>query len=282
VGRHYLQLVVIIPIGRSGAGLAGGAALGRQVLGIYRSFFAFPVFEYRLPAWIVASAVSISLITALLATWRPIRRATRVPPAVAMRPEPPADFRRTLIERIGLARFLPVTLRMILRHLERRPVRSLLTALGLSMATAVLVTGNFVVDTLGFVGDFQFNRASRQSMTVAFVEAAESGAASELASLPGVRRVEPFRRCRAAEPRQPLAPAGDHGAGGRGDVVAAARCQRAEIPLPERGVLLSVKLAEIWGAAGDTLRVDVLRAAAERLGRGQGGDRRSAGPQRVR
>lgn len=260
VGRHYLQMVVIITLSGAAMGIAGGAALGRQVLGIYKSFFAFPVFEYRLPGWIVATAVLIALVTALVATWRPIRRATKVPPAVAMRPEPPADYRPTLIERIGLAGLLPVALRMILRHLERRPMRSLLTALGLATATAVLVTGNFVVDTLGFVGDFQFYRASRQSMTVAFVEATDAGAAAELASMPGVRRVEPFRAVAARlshdnrSRRLAIMGLGDGASlsrlldiGGR------------EVELPGQGVLLSAKLAEILAVrTGDVLRVDVL------------------------
>ena len=38
-----------------------------------------------------------------------------------MRPEPPADFKPSLFERIGLTRFFSPTFRMALRNIERRP-----------------------------------------------------------------------------------------------------------------------------------------------------------------
>jgi putative ABC transport system permease protein len=260
VAAHYLGMVALITLGGAAAGIVAGAALGRKVTGIYRTFYTFPALEYRLAGWIAATGLLIALGVAAAATLGAIRRATRVPPAEAMRPEPPSAYRPSVLERAGLARLVPVTLRMILRHLERRPVRSLMTLTGMSMAVAVLVSGNFVVDTLNYVIDFQFNRANRQTMTVALVEAAGARAIEEVRSMPGVRRAEPFRAVAARV-----------GLGHRSRRVAIMGLEEGPslsvllqerggpVALPEQGLLLSRKLAEILGArAGDLVRVEVL------------------------
>ena len=44
----------------------------------------------------------------------------KLPPAEAMRPEPPAVYRPTFLERMGLQRWFSQATRMILRHLERQ------------------------------------------------------------------------------------------------------------------------------------------------------------------
>ena len=75
-----------------------------------------------------------------------VRRAVTLPPAEAMRPEPPASFRPGLFERIGLGHVLPAAGRMILRNVERTPVRSLLSAVGVAFAVAILVIGLFMFD----------------------------------------------------------------------------------------------------------------------------------------
>jgi putative ABC transport system permease protein len=257
---HYLQLVTLITLAGAAVGVGMGAWFGTLCAGWYATLMRFPVSPFRLPAEVVAVAVLMAMGTAIVATVGAIRRATRVPPAEAMRPEPPAVFRVSLAERIGWTRVLPTTMRMILRHLGRRPLRSLMTATGVALAVAVLVTGNFVVDTLDFVSDFQFARASRQSMTVAFVAATGAGAATELAALPGVRRVESFR-----------AVAARLSAGHRARRVALTGLgddRRLSLPLnengraaalPAEGLLVSRKLAERLGVTvGGVVHVDVL------------------------
>jgi putative ABC transport system permease protein len=117
----------------------------------------------------------------------------RLPPAEAMRPEPPARFRATVIERLGLQAMLSPATRMILRQIERRPVRALLTTLGIAFATGIMVSGIFFPDSMDFIVDTEFQRASREDLAVTFIENSERAALHELAALPGVRHAEPFR-----------------------------------------------------------------------------------------
>ena len=82
---------------------------------------------------------------------------------------------------------------MILRHIERRPVKSLLTVLGIACACALMIVGNYQKGAIDFMVDVQFRLAAREDLAVTFTEPTSAAALHELAALPGVRRVEGFR-----------------------------------------------------------------------------------------
>ncbi len=82
---------------------------------------------------------------------------------------------------------------MILRNLQRQPVRAGLSALGVAFAVAILIVGMFSLDAIEVLLDVQFNVAQRQDYTVTFVEPRSARARHELAHLPGVLAVEPVR-----------------------------------------------------------------------------------------
>jgi putative ABC transport system permease protein len=129
VGRHYLKLVLLIVIAGVILGTGLGVWLGRGLTELYTRFFRFPVFEYSPGSNVILSAFLVSVASAAAGTWGAVSRAMRLPPAEAMRPEPPAAFRPTILERVGLQSLFSSTTRMILRQLERQPLRSLLSAL---------------------------------------------------------------------------------------------------------------------------------------------------------
>ena len=143
--------------------------MGQNLTVLYTKFYRFPVFAYQLDASVVALVLLISVAAALLGTISAVRRAVKLPPAEAMRPEPPGDFRPTIVERSGLGFMLPQTGRMILRQLERRPIKAMMTCLGIATAAAVLVLGSFGKDALDYIMDFQFNLSQRQDIQINFV-----------------------------------------------------------------------------------------------------------------
>ena len=101
-------------------------------------------------------ALLVSSLAALVGTLAAVRRAVSLAPAEAMRPEPPPNYRPTVIERTGIGHVLPQSARMILRNLERRPVKALLSVLGIAMAVAVLIVGSFGLDAINYIMDVQF------------------------------------------------------------------------------------------------------------------------------
>lgn len=94
---------MIVTLG-AGLGLGLGASLGVASSTSARPWYRFPTLAFRLPTDTVLVAVGISLASALLGAVFAVRQAAELPPAEAMRPEAPARFGRTILERVGLLR----------------------------------------------------------------------------------------------------------------------------------------------------------------------------------
>jgi putative ABC transport system permease protein len=156
-------------------------------------FYRFPYLDWSMPAFVVALACGFALAAAAIGTAGGLARVFRLPPAEAMRPEAPPAYRRTLAERAGLAALLDPAARMILRNLGRRPLRTLLSVLGIGLAVGILVLSRFQQGAIEEMVDVQFGFAQRDDFAVTFTEPASARAAFELGALPGVRTVEPFR-----------------------------------------------------------------------------------------
>lgn len=193
VGWHYMKLVLVVVMIGSAAGIALGIWAGRALGEVYLEFYRFPFLEYTLELPILLTAVLLTAGASLLGVITAVRRAVRLPPAEAMRPAPPATYRPTLVERIGLQRFFDQPTRMILRNLERQPIKSILTIVGIATSCAILIMGLFFVDVIDYVVEVQYGVAQREDMTVSFTEPTSTAALYELRSLDGVQYAEPFR-----------------------------------------------------------------------------------------
>jgi putative ABC transport system permease protein len=177
-----------------------------------------------------------------------------------MRPEPPAGFRESWVERAGLKRFFSQPARIIFRSLQRHPGRAALSLVGIALGGALLIVGSFSMDSVDVMMDTQFNLVQRYDMMVAFVEPTSSHVLYDLRRLPGVLDVEPFRavpvRLRFGHRSRNTSITG---------VAEQARLNRlvdaslSVIEAPPGGLVLSQKLAEILGVSrGDHVTVEVL------------------------
>ncbi|GAB4148660.1 MAG: FtsX-like permease family protein [Planctomycetaceae bacterium] len=193
MGWHYFKLLFLLVVVGTVVGTGVGVWLSRDMTRNYVQFFRFPILEYTIAWDQVASAALLSLGTAVLGGVSALRRAIRLPPAVAMRPEAPASYRPSLIERLGLGRLTPPVMRMIFRQLERNFRSSAMSVLGMSLGIAILVLGSFFEDTINYVMDVMFYRTQRQNVTLTFNEAVSANAVHDVKHLPGVTRVERFR-----------------------------------------------------------------------------------------
>jgi putative ABC transport system permease protein len=170
VGFHYFKFALVIVVIAVTVGAVGGLWLGRGVVILYRQFFHFPLLLLH-PAW---SAIFIGLFasaaTSFLGVLGAVRQAMRLPPAEAMRPEPPAEFKPSILERLGLQKLASPALRMALRNLERKPWQSFFTALGLALATAIPIVPGAMRDGIAYLMDFQWTEAQRQDVTLGLIE----------------------------------------------------------------------------------------------------------------
>ncbi len=193
VGLHYGKLILFIVFLGTLGGMSAGAWLGHGLANIYMEYYRLPELVFQLRPRMALAATAVTTLAALAGTAAAVLRGVRLPPAEAMRPKPPARFRATLVERAGIQRFLAPTSRMVLRQIERRPVRAGMTTLGIAAATGIVVSGIFFPDSMDYIVDAEFQRASREDIAVTFIENTERAALFELNAIPGVRLAEPFR-----------------------------------------------------------------------------------------
>ena len=260
IGLHYVKMVLTAVVAGALLGTALGAWLGSGLTHMYTQFFHFPLLEYHLALSVVMAALGVSIAAAMAGTLGAVRRAVRLPPAEAMRPEPPAEYRPTLLERWGLGQWFSHSLRIVLRNLERSRGHAALAVLGIAMAAAILVLGNFIGDALDDLIELEFEITHRQDVMVALVEPTSHRALHEIARLPGVLRSEPFRvvpvrlrnghRWRRTE---------IFGIGQKSQMLLLLDDARSTVPLPPGGIVLSAKLAELLEVnEGDWLTAEVL------------------------
>jgi putative ABC transport system permease protein len=260
IARHYLRMVLVIAVAGGAIGTAVGAWLGNGLTRIYTRFFRFPSLHYQLDADVVAVALMIGAGSAVLGALGVVLRAARLPPAEAMRPEAPASFRPALLERFRLGRRLTPVARMIVRHLERQPIKSALSCAGFAAAIAVLVLGTFLEDAVDAVIDQKFVHAERQDATLTFVEPVSHAALHAVGHLPGVLRVEAFRstpaRFRFGHRSHRV---GILGLARGATLVRAWDAEHGAFALPADGVVVSRELGRLLGASvGDRVEAEVL------------------------
>ena len=191
IALHYTYWALAISLTGTLIGTACGALLGRGMLSMYNDFFRFPVLEYRLDPVVVAGAVVLGVVAAVFGARASVGRAVRLQPAEAMRPEPPAKYSASLVERLGLRRLLSQPARIILRNIERQPVRSAITVGGIALSLAVLIVGMFAVDSLDLMMDMQFRVTQRQDLQLTFTEPISPDGIYSMQRLPGVMMAEP-------------------------------------------------------------------------------------------
>ncbi len=192
IALHYLKLVGVIVVLGLLLGLALGDRLGAMLMGLYADVFRFPSFEHRLAPRLLLLAAGLTAGTAVLGTLGAIAATVRLAPAEAMRPPAPGRYRRTLVERLGLTR-IATPLRMILRQMERRPLRTGLSIGGVAAAVAIVILGNFFRDAIDFIVETQFRWVMRNDVAVWALHPVSDRARDELLRLPGVTAAESTR-----------------------------------------------------------------------------------------
>lgn len=192
IAAHYLKMVGAIVLAGFVLGVSAGRVLGHAFTGLYAEFFRFPSFEHTIAPPLLLLALALTAATAVGGTLGAVLASVRLAPAEAMRPPAPGRFRPTLFERLGV-RGLPTALRMILRTMERRPLRTALSIGGVAAAVAIVVMGNFFRDAIGFIVDTQFNLVMRNDVAVWALEPLPDRARLALLKLPGVKAAESSR-----------------------------------------------------------------------------------------
>ncbi|HCA57942.1 MAG TPA: ABC transporter permease [Blastocatellia bacterium] len=259
IGLHYLQLAVLAIFGGIVVGIGLGWWTGRGMARLYGEFFHFPILDFSISLPVILWSFVISIGSAAIGATAAVRSAVSLPPAEAMRPEPPANFHAGFIESTGFQQMLSTESRIAARNLARRPVKALLSAFGISLSIALLFIGFYFFDAIDRIIMVQFDIVQREDVEVGFNEPRPGRAALELAELPGVRRVEPYRvvsaRLRFANRSRRV---GLIGLSSEGELRRIVNDDLRIVNLPPEGIILGSTLAESLGVAkGDIVTVEV-------------------------
>jgi putative ABC transport system permease protein len=260
VGAHYLGIALAAVLAGAVPGILLGIWFAAYLADLYAKFFHFPGLLFAVSPGLIGLAAAISAAAATLGAVSAVRRAVGLPPAEAMRPEPPPSFKRGWFERSGAAGLLSPPARMIVRNLARRRVKALLSTTGIALAVGMLVLTRYFGDCVDWMVRIQFREAQREDVTVILREALGAGVLHELRHLPGVLAAEPFRavpaRLVAGHRSRRIELMGVEAAGELRRVVTR-RLGRVEVP-PE-GLVLTDALARLLGlSVGDPVTVEVL------------------------
>jgi len=243
--RHYLKLALGIGVLGAAVGTGVGVWFGRKVAEIYQEFYSFPILDFHIDPVAVVGGWVVSLLFASLGATGALR-------AVA--------FHRTLLERSGFFARLPLTGRMIVRHVARQRVRAAITVGGVALSAAILLLAFFSIGATAGLLDHEFRLASRQDVRLAFHEERGKAALFDLRRLPGVRTAEPeFTVPAKLVHGQHSRRAGVSGIEPDATLHALLDRDLNHVPVPREGLLLSRKLAELLDVrVGDDVEVRVL------------------------
>lgn len=270
LGRHFAKVVALVVFAGCAVGVVFGAWIASWMTEMYSRHYRFPSLPVVLSFGDVLLASSIAAVSGVAGAVQAIRNVVTLPPAEAMRPVPPVRYRPTVIERLGLTRYVPVWIRIVLRELERKPLRALLSMLGIAMAGALTVVNAFMLDSMRTMLAVQFSLIDRADVRVALTESRGDRVLRELEHLPGVRYAEgildvPIELASGSRRKRTVVTGLSRDSElqvlrvGVGSEGIGSPERFARVPIPPEGIVLSRTLAQrLRASVGDVLRMDVL------------------------
>ncbi|KAB2851107.1 MAG: ABC transporter permease [Hyphomicrobiaceae bacterium] len=260
IAWHYVKLVLLVGAAGITIGSLAGSWLGRGLTRLYAAFFHFPVLVFRNDSDVFVLAGGVSCAAAVAGALTSVYKVLALSPATAMQPPAPARYRHVLASWLDPTRSLSHIGIMAFRHMLHRPLRTLLTLLGLALAVSLLVTALLSFDSVEKMVDIAFNQTDRQHATLNFNEAKHRRILEPVAKLPGVLRIEPSRsvavRLRHGPRTRKVSIIGKPA---EMDLSRVLDLDLKPVALPATGLVLGARVAELLDARrGDTIEVEIL------------------------
>ncbi|MDB4977356.1 MAG: hypothetical protein JWN48_5697 [Myxococcaceae bacterium] len=189
VGLHYLELTLIITLVGATLGIGLGAWLGQHMTALYVKFYRMPGLAFRLDTGLFVVSVLVSLASGIVGSILSVRHVILLPPAEAMRPAAPPSYGQSGLGRV-ITKQLGTSARMVAREISRRPMRTIMSAVGIGAATGIIVIGQHFSDAMNYLVDYYLQAQQRETLAVTFVNPLSEDSATGLRALPGVRDVQ--------------------------------------------------------------------------------------------
>ena len=197
VGQHYFSFVMVVVLAGCMTGVVGGIVLANTATETYREIYRFPSLTLIVSPSAIVFSIVISCVAGFIGGSYSVLEVSRMPPAVGLRPEPPASYRLAWYDHLASVLGLSPITKMVLRGLGRWPLRTGLGILGVGLGIGVMILGSYTQGAVGYVIDFEFFLTRRYDVMVQFCPGTSARATDEIRQLPGVLYCEPFEsgRC---------------------------------------------------------------------------------------
>ncbi|MHB1131531.1 MAG: FtsX-like permease family protein [Chloroflexota bacterium] len=189
---HYASFGVVACLVGGLLGALLGLPLGQLITSAYTGALSIPITVIRLQPLTALAGTDLALVAGVLAAARPALGAARVLPAEAMRGVAPTSGGRAS----WLQRLLPVLNRLspkgkyVLRTLGRQPRRSLSVALGVILASTLVLVSWGMLDTVQVLLDRQFQQVAREDARLYAEQSLDAGLLTAVGQTLGVKAVE--------------------------------------------------------------------------------------------
>ena len=260
IAAHYFKFVIaLVAVGTIIGGVAG-IWLGAFITRMYGGLIHFPFLVFTKSSDVYVWGGLLSLLAGIAGAVHALRAVAALPPAVAMQPPAPPRFRRVLPARFALIKLVSQPTMIMLRNLSHHPLRAVFTMLGMALAPAIIIVSLFLRDTVEDLINVTYFIADRHDATVSFVEKRVQNVVEQIAHLPGVLAVEPYRevpvrvRHGSVERRVMIS-----GRPRDADLRRIIDANLSSVALPENGLAISAWLAQLLDVhLGDFVEVDLL------------------------
>jgi len=191
IALHYVKILTIISSVGAILGILMGIYFGDAMLALYGEYYQFPNLKLLIDPILILQGFGVGMLFGIMGGLFSIRSVLKLNPAQAMRPPIPESFSRVPLER--LMQSLPTQGKMILRNLFQRPVRTILSSLGISTSVMIMVIGTFMYDAVDNMLELQFDLLQRESVTITFFGPVSSDVELEIAKEKSVLFTEGYR-----------------------------------------------------------------------------------------
>jgi len=259
---HFLKFGSSVGIIGGIVGCVLGFFSATGLTGLYGEYYEFPDLRADHYPSVYLWGMLVSIGCSMLGSAYAARSMLVLQPAAAMRPEPPKSGGRVLIEFIPwFWNHLSSNWRMVLRSIFRHRFRTLAGVFASTMGAGLLVAGFMFYEAGNFLIDFQLSRVVRSDIDLALKETRGLDALLEVRRLPGVDLAEPQFNVACTFKHGPYQRKGSMTGIAKNARLTVPQTKSGEhIPLPEVGVVLTSKMAEILHARpGDQLTVEPVR-----------------------
>ena len=171
---EVMREFLIYSITTAVTGTVFGSILGLLVLPkiIFRAYtanFNFSSLQLALHPGFIAAGFAIALFSTVLASWLAAHASLKTITAELMLPKPPVSGSRILLERITpIWKRMSFSHKVTARNLFRYKGRMLMTIIGVAGATALMITGFGIRDSLNTIIDRQFSQISQYDLVAVY------------------------------------------------------------------------------------------------------------------